>query len=76
MAETQILEPATQSVSAVRRVNVMPARGTSPAIITVYFRDQEAAQSGYAALLEGLVNDPRTCLDLSKPMPTLTYPVI
>jgi hypothetical protein len=61
---------------AVRRVNILPAMGTEPAYVTVHFQDAEAAKAGYAYLLDGLADDPRTKLELDKPMPTLCYPVI
>jgi len=61
---------------AIRRVNILPAKGMEPAFITVYFRDVEAAHEGYSKLLGGISNDPRTRLDIHSDMPTLTYPVI
>ncbi len=66
----------TQTISSPRRVNVTPASGKNPAFITVYFRDAASAQAGYHHLPSGLSTDPRTALDLAKPMPTLCYPVI
>jgi len=60
----------------VRRVNVLPASGNQPAFITVHFRNIDAAKRGYLQLLPGLERDARTKLDLTTPMPTLSYPVI
>ena len=60
----------------IRRVNIQPAKGFDPALITIYFRDAKAAKEGYGKLLARIVDDPRTRLDLDASMPTLTYPVI
>ena len=60
----------------IRRVNIQPAKGFDPAVITIYFRDTKAAKEGHGKLLERIASDPRTMLDLNASMPTLTYPVI
>lgn len=73
---TALQSQSSSFPTPVRRVNILPASGKNPAFITVYFRDIKSAKAGYTKLLSGLAGDPRTKLDLSKPMPTLTYPVI
>ena len=67
---------APRERAVVRRVNVSNATATQPPMVTVYFRDAEAAQNGYQKLPAGLVADERTKINLNAPMPTLTYPVI
>lgn len=71
-----MLRNLSNAEPAIRRVNIQPARGFDPALITIYFRDVEAAHEGYKKLLGGISNDPRTRLDIHSEMPTLTYPVI
>lgn len=57
----------------IQRVQISDATATEPPHIRVHFRDVHAARDGYTKLPAVIANDPRTALDLSLPMPTLTY---